>query len=610
MKSFRIKNIYHNNLAIAFAMPCIGMLLMMFLNQCMPFGNKSIFFWDTYQQYYPFFFEFRNAIREGKGLLYTWNIGFGMDYLGMIGYYLASPLNLLGVLIPESRLLQYFALMVPVKLGFAGLFFAILLKNLCGKDDLSISFFGCFYGLCAWVQGYQGHIMWLDSFAVFPLAVLGTIKLLKERKFFLYTITLFLSIFCNYYIGLFTCYFVFLLFLVYEYCYWAGWKKFGQDFLRIALFSLIAIGMAVILALPALSALQTYHSNADGFLKGFLLKLSEESTKKDLMSEVCFLLNIAEEKGLLAAMQQVAGSMGGFKAPTTLLGLPNTHCGVISVFLLSLYFMDFKIPVRNKISVALLLLFLSASFFVSQLDYIWHGFHYTKVMPHRFSFIFSFVVLYIAYRAWIHRESFSIPQILIAGILAAIIFACSDELVSTTWVNFGNRNLEVPLYFLGNYGLLVLYMLIMLFSCIRKRCPVDITGKQNIIAEAKPHRYHSIYTVLMLLVMVIELVANLACFSLYVTGEKVSNYPKVAENTASAVNYMKEQEQQNLFYRAETTHSQTFNDAALNGYNGISAYTSTVNQRTALFMQALGYGANPTFKFYTFEESSPVANLF
>lgn len=594
MKAFQIKNAQYKTLAVAFAMPCIGMLLLMFLDQCVPFGNDSLFFWDTYLQYYPFFLEFCNTIREGESLLYTWNIGMGMDYLGLIGYYLASPLNLIGVLLPENLLLGYFALLVPIKLGFAGLFFAILLRNLWEKDDISISFFGCFYGFCAWVQGYQGHIMWLDGFALFPLVVLGVIKLLKERKTILYTITLFISFFSNYYIGLFTCYFVFLLFFVYECCRWGGWKKFWQDFLRIAVFSVLAIGMTAILVLPALNALRSGYTNANAFPEGFLLIFVEENTLR----------------GLLDAVRQVAGSMGGFKEPTILLGLPNIYCGVISVFLMGLYFMAPKIPVRDKLCAALLLIFLVASFIFRRLDYIWHGFHFTMAMPNRFSFIFSFVVLYMAYRAWIHWEDFSVKQILLAGMLAAAILACSNELVSKERLELGSINLKVPLYFLGNFVLLAVYWVIMLLGRMPKKCPADVSAEQNAGVEIMPHRPRRIYTKLMLAVMGIELVASLACFELYFSGMGVSDYPKEAQSTAAVVQYMKEQEQNNLFYRAETTHAHILNDAALNGYNGISAYTSTINRRTAKIMQALGYGAKYSYNFFTFEESSPVANLF
>ena len=203
-----------NYLMWAFLIPFLGMLAIMIIARSEPFGdNYSMLFSDMYHQYYPFFYAFRKALRSGDSLLYSWNVGMGMDYLGLASYYLASPLNLLSVLVPDNLVLEYFSLLVPIKLGLASLFFAIFLKNLFSQYDLSISLFGALYGLCAWALGYQWNIMWLDTFALLPLVALGTIRLLRDNKFILYTITLFLSIFSNYYIGFFTCIFVLLVFV-------------------------------------------------------------------------------------------------------------------------------------------------------------------------------------------------------------------------------------------------------------------------------------------------------------------------------------------------------------------------------------------------------------
>ena len=141
MKLPQGKKFKWNYLGLAFAIPCVGMLLVMLISQYAPFGKYSMLYSDMYHQYYPFFVQFRRAIREGQGLVYTWSIGLGMDYLGLIAYYLASPLNLLSVLVPESLLLDYFSLLVPVKMGLAGLFFAYFLKKLFGRDDFSIYLF-------------------------------------------------------------------------------------------------------------------------------------------------------------------------------------------------------------------------------------------------------------------------------------------------------------------------------------------------------------------------------------------------------------------------------------------------------------------------------------
>ena len=588
------KPVKTNYLALAFAIPCVGMLFVMLISQYEPFGNYSMLYSDMYHQYYPFFVEFRSALREGKGLLYTWSIGLGMDYLGLIAYYLASPLNLFSVLVPEGLLLEFFSLLVPIKLGLAGLFFAVFLKKLFERNDVSISVFGGFYGLCAWALGFQWNIMWMDTFALLPLVALGTVNLLKEKEFILYTVSLFFSVFSNYYIGLFTCFFVFLLFFVYEFCRWGGWKKFTEDFFRIALFSVLAIGMAAILALPALGALQSSQSSVNKFPTGFRLNIAKEHNLK----------------GLLDAMRQVAGNMGGSLEPNFKEGLPNVYCGIISVFLMMLYVLAKKIPLKDKICAVALLLFFNVSFIIRQLDYIWHGFHFTNMIPYRFSFLYSFVVLYMAYRAWLLRKTFSAWQVILAGVLAAAVLACSEELTATVPIELGSINLDIPLYFIYNLVFLVLYLLAMLVGCIQEPLPEDAAEEQIQLAKKEAWLQQRRSAGLLLTVMVVELIANLICFGLYFTGTNVTNYPKGTEHTASVIRYMKERERRNLFYRAETNHTQTLNDGALNGYNGVSAFTSSANVQTTLFMQTLGYGAKNTYNRYAFEESSPVANLF
>ncbi len=583
-----------NFFALAFAIPCVGMLFVMLISQFEPFGDYSMLYSDMYHQYYPFFVAFREAIRSGDGLLYTWSVGLGMDYLGLISYYLASPLNLLSVLVPEQWLLEYFSLLVPIKLGLAGLFFAIFLNKLYGKYDLAVSVFGGFYGLCAWALGFQWNVMWLDTFALLPLVALGTVALLKEGKFLLYTLSLFLSIFANYYIGFFTCIFVFLLFFVYQFCRWGGWKKFFGDLCRIAFFSSLAIAMTAILELPALAALQTTQSSVNKFPTTFRLNIASEH-------------NI---KGLLDAMRQVAGNMGGALEPNFKEGLPNVYCGIISIYLMFLYLGAREVKVRDKVCAVLLLMFFNVSFIIRQLDYIWHGFHFTNMIPYRFSFLYSFVVLYMAYRAWLLRRKFSAWQLLGAAVLTAGVLSCSNGLTSTVPLEWGSISLDIPVYFLYNLVFLMLYLLAMLTGTAGVSLSEDADEQQIAAARAAKAKSRRRATYLVLAIMGVELVANLICFGLYFTGTGISNYPKGTDYTASVIRYMKEREEDNLFYRAETTHSQTLNDGALNNYHGVSAFTSSANVKTTLFMQSLGYGAKNTYNRYLFEESSPVSNLF
>ena len=412
MKLPQLKHGKWNYLALSFALPTLGMLVLMIVAGCVPFGKYSMLYSDMYHQYFPFFKAFREALLSGDSLLYNWSVGMGMDYLGLYSYYLASPLNLLTVLMPESWMLPFFSFLVPIKLGLAGLFFAIFLKKTFGRNDLSLPLFSAFYALCAWALGYQWNIMWLDTFALLPLVALGTVALLRDKKFFLYTVTLFLSIWSNYYIGLFTCIFVLLLFICYQICRCKSVGRFFLDLLRIAFFSALAIGMTAMLSLPTLAALQTTQSSVNNFPEGFRLNIANENTWK----------------GLLDAMRQVAGNMNGGITPSFKEGLPNLYCGAGSVILAFLFLTSRHVKLRGKICSVLLLLFFMVSCIIRQLDYIWHGFHFTNMIPYRFTFLFSFVLLYMAYRAFLLRRRFQLWQYLIAGGLALLVMACSNAL--------------------------------------------------------------------------------------------------------------------------------------------------------------------------------------
>ena len=583
-----------NYTALAFLFPFVGMLTVMLFSQYCPFGKYSMLYSDMYHQYYPFFVAYRSALRSGESLLYSWSIGMGVDYLGLISYYLGSPFNLLSVLVPEKLLLSYFSLLVPMKLGLAGCFFAVFLKKLFRRDDFSITVFGAFYGLCAWALGFQWNVMWLDTFALLPIVVLGTVYLLRDKKFVLYTVSLFLAVIINYYIGLFVCYFVALVFFCYEICRFRGWKRFFADLLRIALFSALAIGMTAILELPTLAALGTTQSSVNQFPTAFRLNIVSQHNWK----------------GLLDAMRQVAGNMGGALEPNFKEGLPNLYCGVGTIVLAVLYLLSGEVKLRDKLCAFGLLLFFNLSFIIRQLDYIWHGFHFPNMIPYRFSFLYSFVMLYMAYRAWTLRRSFRVPQIAAAALFTAALLCCSDSLLSTEGLLIGDFYLDIPVYLLYNLLFLLFYTGAMLYGAIAPRLAEDAEPEERRESRILLCHRRILVRCIVLGTVCVELIATLVSFGLYFPGTLVSNYPKGTEEAASMIRYLHEREEGKPFYRAETTHSQTLNDGALNGYNGISAFTSSANVKVTEFMQSWGYGAKNTYNRYCFEESSPVANLF
>lgn len=640
---------------LGFAIPFFCILIMMAINGAYPFGDKSMLYSDGYHQYYPFFKEFRQALLRGDSLLYSWNVGMGIDYLGLIAYYVASPLNLLSVLIPDSGVLLYFSALFPIKIGLAGLFFSIFLNKLFKKNDFSVPLFGSFYALCAWSLGYQWNIMWLDTFALLPLVALGTYSLLKEKKFFLYTISLFFSVFSNYYIGFFTCIFVLLIFICYQICRWESFKKLGFDLGRIALFSILAIGMTAILTLPAFSALQTTQSSVNKYPETFQLNIVDDDTYETAVNSnwkdakeawaqgnksEAFTLGWRSFSSAVSAIADGMKQIAGHTAGATSINhkesneLPNIYCGVITLVFSFLFLTCKQVKLRDKICSVFLLLFISLSFLLRQLDYIWHGFHFTNMIPYRFSFLYSFIMLYMAYRAYLLRKHFKPWQVLVGAGLALILVLLSNsfsaflDTVSAHgyWAGFGQAisslrfnasSIRTVLGYLFDlyypaYNALFIFgvIAILLIGSVRKKFPKTENRQIQKNYIQKFRRRQHIASILLLCLLSVEILCNMVNYAKYWSGAKISDYPKGQEKSEKMFDLMHELEEDTLFYRAETTHAQILNDAALNGYNGISTFTSSANVKITQFMKNLGYGSKETYNRYCFENSSPIPNLF
>ena len=64
-----------------------------------------------------------------------------------------------------------------------------------------ITAFSVAFALNNYMAGYFWNIMWLDCIMVFPLIMLGYKRLMRDSDPRMYTLALFYSLFCNYYIS-------------------------------------------------------------------------------------------------------------------------------------------------------------------------------------------------------------------------------------------------------------------------------------------------------------------------------------------------------------------------------------------------------------------------
>ena len=377
----------------SFLAPMLIVTLIYAASGVWPFGDKCFLKTDMYHQYAPFFSELRSMLHGENSLFYTFDVGMGVNFLSVIAYYLADPLNLLVALFPKGNVIEFMNIIMILKLSLSSLSFTFFLRQHFKREDAGFCFFGIAYSLSGYMCAYYWNIMWLSCIVLFPLIMLYMEELIKNGRVFPYAVLLAACIWTNYYISIMICIFLCFWFLGLNVLYP---PKDVRDFLircaKFAVGSLAAGLFAGVLLLPAYYTLRLTASSDSSFPK----TLKEYFPIADMLAR------------MLPAVE----------TEQTLKHWPNIYSGTFAFILMPLYVTSKKISIKEKtvyLSAAFLLL---AGFSINYLDYIWHGFHFPNSLPCRESFIFVFLVLFMCARAYSVKRSFKRKDI---G--AAVIFA-------------------------------------------------------------------------------------------------------------------------------------------------------------------------------------------
>ncbi len=606
----------------AFLLPMFIMGVMWAVCGVIPFGSKMILAHDQWHQYYPFFLDLRARLQNGQSLLHSWTTGMGTSYLPLFAYYLASPLNLPAALLPEGLLLPWYTLAVLIRIGLAGLFCAYFLKKTFGRDELAVAFFSTAYAFCAFLMGYYWNAIWLDTVALLPLVTLGTFSLLRDRRYVLYVVSLALSVYCSYYIGLFICIWVVLVFIGWHVVNWDDMAGFWTRFWRIGLFSLVAVGMTALLTIPTYLGLQATSSAVNKFPDSNAMNIVKipEMTYREAMERIdqgslsdlfaffgrqapefngeltftptwmgvhehVLALRLGETGAFLKGFRvpldglgTVLSYTGTLAEPTTMEGGPNIFCGFFTMILAVVYLFTKRIPLRERIFMVVLLLFFGNSFLFRTLDYLWHGTHFPNMLPYRFSFLWSFTVIFMAFRAYTQLERLSRWRTIALILPVALLLYCVIS-AGELWVALTTTVVAT---------LAVAGLLLYTFRVMTKK----------------------LFVFGLCLIMLLE---SLGCaiFAVCKIGFTDSKYyPSKKENTAAIVETMHQREENTVdLWRAEVAMKQTLNDGTLLGYNGISVFSSAANARVSEFLQSIGIAASVAGNRYVYQEADPFTNL-
>ena len=522
----------------AFFVPVVIMIIIFAQRGIFPFGEESFLRTDMYHQYAPFFSEFRHKLAEGGSLLYSWDIGLGVNFAALYAYYLASPLNWLLILCPGKYVIEFMTAAIVLKIGLAGLSFTCYLRKRSGVTDFGACFFGIFYALSGYMAAYSWNIMWLDCIVLFPLIFLGLEQLVREKKGLLYCISLALSILSNYYISIMICMFMVIYFAVLMVLDWENFKDgWGKCIGLFAGCSLLAGGLAAVVLLPEIFALQ---STASG-------EMSFPQTVESYFSIV----------------DMLARHIGNVQVEIGLEHWPNIYCGTAVLMLFLLYLVCRNISLREKAVYCSLLLFFLASFSVNVLNFIWHGFHYPNSLPARQSFIYIALMLTVCFQAYRNLDRFSDRSIL-AAFLGAVSFVLLSQKFREGDEAYHFAVFYGAVFFLAVYaGLMILY---------RRRGQGERGRKRAALAA-----------LLTLFTVCVEAAMNTTCTSVTTTSRTAYTADNEAVETLAAS--LKGSAD---FYRIEKTDQRTKNDGAWMHFPSVSLFSSMAHADVTEFMKSLG----------------------
>ncbi len=540
-------------LFLCMLIPAVVMYLIYFARELYPIGDGCVLVLDLNGQYVWFFEALRNFVKGDASLLYSFSRALGGEFLGIYAYYVASPLSYILALFPEDRMLEGLLTLFLLKTALCGGSFGLYMhKTSKNLNRTAVVVFATCYALSSYGIVQQHNTMWIDAMMWLPMITLGMESLIKKGKFKLYTISLAVTLFSNFYIGYMVCIYCFFYFFL---CYFGHSEEkennpdnerchFLRSGLRTFLWTLIAICIASVVLLGA------YYSLSFG--------KSTFSTTKWVWSFNFDIIDLLY-KFLPSSYDTVRPA-----------GYPFVYCGILTLLLVPSYFLSRKYPMRQKISVILFIFVFIASMSLSVPDLIWHGFQRPNWLNYRYSFMLCFILTVIACRAMNEFETVSLKAVAITGGLWAIVCMILQ--------NYSESDNE---YFSPNDYTCIWFSIILIAVWLA------------VLGLYRSRKQKQVLCVVMVAVVAVECFLNglwnLNALDDDVVFSKYSYYNGFLNKTRPIVEAV--QESDDSFYRMEKTMYRKLNDNMALNIRGLSGSTSTLNQETVKFLDKMGYAS-------------------
>ncbi len=335
-----------------------------------PFGDKTLLFGDANYYFINYLSYFRSVLEGEHSLFYSFSNGIGGNISFFTGLYLFRPDIIFYELAGWDYMPEAYSASVFLSTSLCGLTMYLLLANIHG-DKISNLIFSTSYALMAFNVVYNYAIIFHSGPVMLPLMVLGLKKLIEGKSALLYELSIAYTLLNYFQMGYILCFTSVLFFCAAMIMLQNELENRRKIVLRYFIASLLAGGISSFGWIPA------------------FLSASEKAAENDI-SNYAFIDN-----GPI--LQMAARLFSGASSNSQIVdGYPLIFCGILTVALVILFFMNSKISVRVKRGIGSLLAIFIISFYIQTFEVAFQGFTNTAWFNFRQSFVFSFILLLVA----------------------------------------------------------------------------------------------------------------------------------------------------------------------------------------------------------------------
>ncbi len=579
----------------AFIIPFILTLIAYVNFDVYPFGERSVLTLDLNGQYIYYFEAIRDAFWGDGSAFYSWSRNLSGGFMGIIGYYLASPFTFIVILLPRKMILESMMIMQMCKVGAAGLTFFIYARKSKSLRPLQAILFSTMYSMMSYIVIQLIDPMWIDGPIFLPLIILGVEYLIDDGRKLNFIIPTAIMFVANFYIGFMIAIFVAIYF--FYYLFFGTERKFKGAGEMFKTFCVMGVSTMVVLLCSVFMILPVYNALALG-----KFDFSEpDYTLKTMFNPIELIPTLLPNQYYSVNVDE----------GTRFYGRPEIYSGVLTFILFPLYYCNKQIKTKKKVGYSLVVLVLFISMFIKPINMLWHGGQDPNWLPYRYSFLVSFVLISMAAEIFSKLEGYKLSLISTGASLAGI-----GALVGIFCAKMKDFNYNESKY---KYAAIApykdymehggekweeLWLGTIIFGMILAAVYMILV---YLYSHSKDNKSRNIISVIMAALIFFE--GGYNCFDSFrkifkeVGNSDKSTYTEIM----TAPDVVKQlEEYDDGFYRAEKTYTRMVNDNLAYGLKGISHSSSVMNAKAITFIETLGYF---TQSFESkFEGSNPVAD--